>query len=930
MKIFSFHLGLLFLLAFQPLYGQELFPIQNFSPNDYQAETQNWGIAQGQDKSLYIANNQGLLVFNRWAQKRYPSPNNSIMRSVYVSGKTLYTGCYMEFGFWEKDSCANLHYTSLSQKIKDQLLPDEHFWKIIGYQQWILFQSLNRIYIYDTLQDCFNIVKSDQSITKLYEVSHQILYQESGKGLFRLEKGKGTLLSNHPVFKNEVVVNIFEYGEGYLCQTLNKGFFLLSNDNLTPWATDPRLTNLSIYCSLRLQDGCFVLGTIGEGCYILSSEGNIISHLERRNGLLNNTVLSLFEDIDQNIWLGLDNGLSVVNYKSPYRVYSDVDGVFGTVYASALHQGHLYLGTNQGLYVKTQPSTDEFKLIQGTQGQVWTLQIFDNQLFCGHNSGTFIVSGNQAKLIADKMGTWVIEPIADQPQLLLQGNYEGLNVLEKSGGTWHYRNTLEGFDISSRYLVLRPDHQLFVNHELRGLYQLTLSDDYRKVLASKKMENVPLSANSGIVALNNRCLYFSESGLYAYDTLSGQFVLDESMSHRLLEDDLYVSGKMLNQDNAYLWFFTRDNVIALSAGKISEEPIMQRIALPLSIRENRVGYENLVALDDERFLLGTNNGYIIMQPNRITDDTEKVQLVSVEKSKKNYETAALPIDGHKLKIKSNENNIRFTFTVPVFERITLVKYQYQLAGMYEQWSEWSQESWAQFNNLPSGQYTFKVRAKVGNQPTDNVVSYSFYITRPWYSSRVMLGVYLVLVLALLRCVHHIYCNRIKRISERNERGKKLLQLQNEQEIIKLKNQNLNQEVASKNRELVSSTMAVMEKTELLKTIRQQLQQESSNGAIRSTVNIIDRNMEKNRDWEALQEAFNLADRDFLTKLKALHPTLTPNDLKLCVYLRLNLSSKEIAPLLSISPQSVEIKRSRLRKKLALKREVNLTEYIMSI
>jgi DNA-binding CsgD family transcriptional regulator len=68
----------------------------------------------------------------------------------------------------------------------------------------------------------------------------------------------------------------------------------------------------------------------------------------------------------------------------------------------------------------------------------------------------------------------------------------------------------------------------------------------------------------------------------------------------------------------------------------------------------------------------------------------------------------------------------------------------------------------------------------------------------------------------------------------------------------------------------------------------------------------------------------------LKKVKLAHPSLTPNDLRLCAYLRLNLSSKEIAPLLNISVRSIEIKRYRLRKKMELPHETGLVEYILSI
>ena len=88
--------------------------------------------------------------------------------------------------------------------------------------------------------------------------------------------------------------------------------------------------------------------------------------------------------------------------------------------------------------------------------------------------------------------------------------------------------------------------------------------------------------------------------------------------------------------------------------------------------------------------------------------------------------------------------------------------------------------------------------------------------------------------------------------------------------------------------------------------------------------------EKEDTWTVFKEAFDNADNDFLKKVKQAHPSLTPNDLRLCAYLRLNLSSKEIAPLLNISVRSVEIKRYRLRKKMDLPHEQGLVEYILYI
>ena len=140
---------------------------------------------------------------------------------------------------------------------------------------------------------------------------------------------------------------------------------------------------------------------------------------------------------------------------------------------------------------------------------------------------------------------------------------------------------------------------------------------------------------------------------------------------------------------------------------------------------------------------------------------------------------------------------------------------------------------------------------------------------------------------------------------------------------------LRNDIENKNRELAISTMNIIKKNEFLNSIKSEL----INSDLKqnsSVVKIIDKNLNNTDDWKMFQEAFNNADKNFLKKIKKVHPTLTPNDLRLCAYLRLNLSSKEIAPLLNISPRSVEVKRYRLRKKMNLPHESSLTNYILEI
>jgi len=330
--------------------------------------------------------------------------------------------------------------------------------------------------------------------------------------------------------------------------------------------------------------------------------------------------------------------------------------------------------------------------------------------------------------------------------------------------------------------------------------------------------------------------------------------------------------------------------------------------------------------------VGTKNGYILFDFDKIKDRAYTISLLAAEKNTLKGPRVPVPLHQEEYELKARENNICFRYSVPVYERFMLTKYQYKLEGIYDNWSDWTKESEVSFHNLPSGEYTFKVRAKIGNKLTENEDSFVFSIGKPWYVSDWMITLYLLLFVSLFVAIHQGYRIRYKKHKEKLEKEKQkeldMIRLENEAVFEKLRSEKLIAEVEARNQELVSSAMAIVKKNELLNTLENELNKKNPN--VIAALRIIKDNLKGNSDWEFFQEAFNKADRDFLKKMKERHPLLTPNDLKLCVYLRLNLSSKEIAPMLNISPQSVEIKRFRLRKKLGLDHEQNLTEYILNL
>ena len=160
---------------------------------------------------------------------------------------------------------------------------------------------------------------------------------------------------------------------------------------------------------------------------------------------------------------------------------------------------------------------------------------------------------------------------------------------------------------------------------------------------------------------------------------------------------------------------------------------------------------------------------------------------------------------------------------------------------------------------------------------------------------------------------------------------------NEKQISKLQTEKLQAELASKNRELANSAMTLVYKNELLQKLSDEIAKlkdengkKLSDDQTRKIQKVINDGMNDERDWHLFENSFNEAHESFFKKLKAQHPDLVPNDLKLCAYLRMNMSSKEMSSLLNISLRGVEIRRYRLRKKLEVPHDKNLTEFLMEL
>ncbi|WP_010424688.1 triple tyrosine motif-containing protein [Anaerophaga thermohalophila] len=326
------------------------------------------------------------------------------------------------------------------------------------------------------------------------------------------------------------------------------------------------------------------------------------------------------------------------------------------------------------------------------------------------------------------------------------------------------------------------------------------------------------------------------------------------------------------------------------------------------------------------------NGYALLDAEaedsgeRITRESLKIREI-VSHSQSGDRKTLSPYQ-EKISIPFARNNLSLRYSFPLYSG-EIIRYQYKIEGLTNGWSEPSEKPAFVINRIPTGEYTIKVRATNKWQKSSKVHTLVLEVKPPWYKSTPAIIIYALLFLGIFFLGKHITVKRVK-LNEKHKREEK------ERELIRLRNEKLQSELSFKSRQLANTTLEMIKKNEFLMSLKDKLKRQKEQLGPRfpdkyysELIKKIDGNISGDDDWKVFEHNFNLAHETFLQSIKSEYPELTPSDLRLCAFLRINLTSKEIAPLLGISVRGVENHRYRLRKKLGLPPETDLTEFILS-
>ena len=911
MKYIVIILGLILLSPIQ-LYSQELLPfIQNYNKQDYRGDNQVWDLTLGKDNALYFANNRFFLRYNGVKWDKYKLPNATIIRSVFADNDRIYCGSYNEFGFWEEEN-GIYNYISLSQKyLKDSFTTSEEVWKIFKWRTNIYFQTFNELYQFDG--QSIKKFNTPFMISYSFTIDDKLYIATIKEGIYEMdEQGKFSYVDKWDQLKGNIIHGIEKINDIVYFFTKTNGVYYYDK-TLLPWINDlnEELSKHLINTVTRDENNLYI-GTVSNGLYIYNLKSKSYQNINRTNALQNNSVLSITKDLYGHLWLGLDNGISYVAVDSSIKLLTDVSGILGSVYDVVSFENSYFLGSNHGLF---KFNNNTIELIENSQGQIWDLCIINDQLIIGHDKGTYSYKNGELNYETDINGGWKIQKSLFD-NTYLQANYTGIAVFPDSDdfSVGKKLNINKG---PIRDFIQSGPNEIIAAHYIEGLYKFKINQHYEvfdSINLTKKSKLNDFRVK--IFSFNGENLYYINQNWYTYNKIQKKLdihtffntnfkditdiiPIDENRFGVLKHDKLYIISQ---QNDTFLW-----------------EPINRKY-----YDGRLINNETKIIVNNDKYIVNLDDGFMVFDSILDNNQIIPITIESIYGNSTTNDAIKIPYD----------SNLELNF---VSDDITNTS-----EGIFYSLNDKPiihlNDNKLMLHNLKEGNYTVKAYT-FDNNNYKILTQYSFIVNKPWFKSWWMKIIYFMIIFLLLFIYYkwnqHVFREKIIRKEEELQHQKEMhkieLEAENKIKIEQYEKKLLENQVQLKANELAGKSLSLAKQTELIENIQEILKNEKSVAKVKNKISkAIKSNRLSKNEWKSFENNLLKSNEDFVGKLTIKYPALTPKDVKLCIYLKMNLTSKEIAPLMNISYRSVELHRYRLRKKLSMDQNDNLNTYLNNL
>lgn len=940
-----------------PFYQKLSGKITQYSRSDFNADPQFWSMCQATDGTIFFGNNDGVLIFDGEHWQKLSLPNNSSVRSLEIDSKgTIYAGGYNEMGTLKKSRDGRYIYKSLIEELQLEGKNIENIWDIHAIGNRTLCRSFNELLIISNKTATH--IPANTSFIFSARVGNTYYLQDSNYGILKLDFGdiEPSMAFVKEQYNNEEITAILPGNAPDTVIIVSKQGNIYEG---SPHSGTLRLLNNvfnnshhdNISSTIKYPNGSLFLGTLSSKIIVTDSNGTVIVPPALFQNLQESVIHRLYAAADGNIWVLQNNGLAYIDFKSPYTYLFNK----GSVYDALAYKNTMYLATNQGVYYSgfnsNNPSaTHDFKKIENLHGQAWSIQQLEGDVLVSHDNGLFRIDNGNIFKIGAVSGFWKVTPIKSKPHFYLASHYNGLYLLEKKGTEWLLHQKLSGFDESARDILPADEpYSYWICHGYKGVFRIRISPSYTRVSSVDHFTNkngLESSFNVNVTRWNNEIVFTTNTGIYTFSQKQNKFVPHKKLNTIL---DPTKNTRKLMQSGNKTWFVQDDEAGYFYTAEKHPE-VHKDLFLNLKGNFNR-GMESIVTLSGNNVLFGTTNGlflYNIAPPSKNPDINTRITKVTYSRDQ---QINLLLLDGKKddPEVLPNQTDIlRFEFASPKMPHGTEVQYSYMLDNVDNSWSAWQNISYKEYTHLRPGNYTFKVRSRNTAGIIGRETAYYFTILPKWYQTNLAYALYgiitVLLIIAIVRYVkRRIELEHLKSRLEA-QKAKKMLELELEQLKLQKDKEQINQdrihlqeEVINNSKELANYTMLLIKKKDIFNELTadlKELKDYVKNDDSRKKLLQIFQKLNQHKIGEEYMEVFDVnfekVHHNFFEELKKLNPSLTKRELRLCAFVKMNLTNKEISPLLNISLRGVENARYRIRKKLEVAHEDNFVAFLENI
>lgn len=906
------------------------YSITNYSSLEYLGGMQIWCVEQGMDQDVFLATSKGLSIFDGYVWRNYRNSNISTLRWLDYDNKTnrIYSTSDNEFGYWFRNQYGEYEYKMLYKN--DNPLFSEIFWRVHSFEDKFFFQTQQKIYSYTPRTNKIETVLSNEKISYLYKYKGE-LYTQIDNRLYRYVNDKFTATE---VVVDSRIVNILSLDDQMVLITEDLGILKVDDFKLSKNQIEinKTLSKVRPFSALQLSPDKIVIGSVLDGAIIVNNRFEIENHFNFQSGLKHTTVLSLGIGSKSSIWLGLDGGLAqIINNPSEIIITTNQMDI-GSVYDALWIGNSLWMGTNKGLF--RMDKEDEVHFIEGSQGQIWNLtKLEEHSIILCHDAGVFQLDTRTNKLARLEEGRlWRLIAFDNDPNIFLGLDArQFFSIYEKKNNTIKLKHKIEKLKAANTEAFIDRYGYIWVQDRSNKPIRIQLDNDLN--LEKIKAYSFVNDTNSlKLTKVDGDIVFYSKKQAYAYDIAYDSIVQNQHYTDLIGEMQFY--PRQIEQTDKDIFYYASAKQIAYIKRNENKFYNYGQIFQSITETEATSFAHKIIPIDNYTVATGIQGGVAMffMKNQEAEYRTPKILEISQIHLYQNDSIRLLPILGETThRFESNYSKVRVYFR-NLYPN-NLIEYK---IGENGKWIVVQATLYLDIPHLASGYHEIYFRnADIygSNNKAQSVIKID--ILRPWYQRPIAFILFSSILIFIILSIRYVFKKRLEQQQRKiMEEQVRILEKEKKEFDLKILQTRLKEE----EKKMIYLTMESVKFNSILNEIKDSTQKIKADckgdltldNKLKDIIKNIDFHLKKEDPNHIFEKYFNAIHDGFYERLIKKHPSLTQSEMRLCAYIKLNLSTKEIATHINIAPSSVEVARYRLRKKMDLDSEINLHEYIVRI